>query len=178
MKKARVEREVWDLPLGLTPGLIPRIPPWCVNIWELPCWGALSSWNWAVGFWGRVCLGPKQDVVSRGSVGNGFCFICKKQTGLLEWIEFAMSNCTCLQPFLVRAGVMLALRICLIWVLLCRYSGNSKSYTFIKGSRHILFCSPDSTQREVLRFLSTTAFAFNRKCALALQRATYPFFGL
>lgn len=109
-------------------------------------------------------------------LGNGFCFTYKKQTSLSGWIEFATSNCTCLQPPPVRAGVMLALRICFIWVLLCRCSGNSKSYTFIKGSRDVLFYSLDSHQREILRFLSTTVFAVSRKFALALQRASL--FGL
>lgn len=72
------------------------------------------------------------------------------------WTEFAARNCACLKPLPVGAGVMLALRICLIWVLLCCCSGNSKSYTFIKGSRVFLFYSLDSNQREILRFLSTT----------------------
>lgn len=149
-----------------------------MNVWELPCRGVLRSWNLAVSFWGRGCLCPEQVVTSHGSVGNGSCFTYKKWTSLSGWIEFATSNCTCLQPLPGRAGVMLALRICLIWVLLCRCSGNSKSYTFIKGSRGILFYSPDSNQREILRFLSTVVFAVNRKFALALQRAIYPFFGL
>lgn len=142
-----------------------------MNVWELPCWGVLKSWNLAVSFWGRGSFCPEQDTASHGSVGNGFCFTYKKRTSLSGWIGFAASNGTCLQPLPVRAGVTLALRICLIWVLLCRCSGNSKSYTFIKGSRDILFYSLDLNQREILRFLSTMVFAFHRKFALALQRA-------
>lgn len=69
---------------------------------------------------------------------------------------------------------MLALRSCLIWVLLCCCSGNSKSYTFIKGSRDILFYSLDSSQREVLRFLST-AFLLLAENLYLLYREQFQF---
>lgn len=110
--------------------------------------------------------------------GGGSSSAGREQTRSSRWIGFARSSYARLQPPPVRAGVMLALRICLIWVLLCRCSGNSKSYTFIKGSRDILFCSLDSSQGEILSLLSATIFAVNRKFTLALQRESQPFFGL
>lgn len=134
---------------------------------ELPSRAVLRSWGWA--------FGNGLSVHQARSSSSGSSFTDKEQTSSSRWISFATSSSACLQPLPGGAGVVLALRICLIWVLLCRCSGNSKSYTFIKGSRDILFCSLDSSQREILSLLSATVFAVNRKFTLALQRASQPF---
>lgn len=86
------------------------------------------------------------------------------------WIEFITANG--LQPLPVRAVVMLALRSCLTRLYCIGALSVARLTSLVKEAWIFFFCSLGTNLGNVLRFLSATDFAVNRKFALVLQGAS------
>ena len=133
-----------------------------------------------------LALNASRDGASTTSLGNLFQCVttlcvknfllrrwdvasCGRARKGLDWVYYsqwlaASSSQSCGNAGLEKLPYLALLHWC---------SVSSKAYIFSKGSMDIFFCSLDTNLGNVLRFLSDTDFAVNRKLALVLQGASW-----